>query len=70
MKINSITIEQRGNLCSLFLPNQSCIAQLILPPDGAYIADMEALKYITKTLAVRCNVYKGNNNSNNNGHKN
>lgn len=68
MKINNITVVQNNNVYSLFLPNQICVTEIMMPPDNTYLADMQALKYITKTLAVRWGVYTGENSKR--GHRN
>jgi hypothetical protein len=58
MMINNIGIVQNGNQYCLFLPTNICVAQLVTPPDNAYLADAEALKYITRALAIRWGVYE------------
>jgi hypothetical protein len=67
MVINNIGVVQSGNNYMLYLPTNICIAQIIMPPDTAYMADAKAMEYITKAVAMRWQVYKGQSPSN---HKN
>ncbi len=58
MVMNNIGIVQNGNQYLLYLPTNICIGQLVTPPDNGYLADAEAIKYITKALAMRWGVYE------------
>lgn len=59
MTLNHINIVQSGNdsnVYSLFLPQNICIAQIAMPPDGQYMHDTKVLEWITKALAARWEV--------------
>lgn len=60
MRLNGLYIVQRGNAYQIYLPSKICIAQMVMPPDDAYLADGKALEYITKSLAGRWGIVNPN----------
>jgi len=55
---NNIGIEQCENAYQFCLPSGQVIGRIVMPPDGAYMADSDANRYISKALALRWHVYK------------
>lgn len=59
MIINNIgVIQQKGSQYLLYLPNNICVGHLAMPSDNQYIEDAKVLQDITKSIAVRWNVYE------------
>ncbi|MPM05899.1 hypothetical protein SDC9_52194 [bioreactor metagenome] len=56
MVLNNIIITQCNSLYQLSTPQGIPIAQIYMPPDGAFMADAMTLKYLTKALGMRWGV--------------
>ncbi len=50
---SSMTIQQSNNEYRIWTPQGICIAQIIMPPDGQWLADSKVLEVICKALSYR-----------------